>query len=79
MKWGLYIALVCGILSGATIFFQVPIFPSIVFPVLIGIIGIIATLWTLPNRAISPMLKVGGVLINLLPVAVGLMQWMNTQ
>ncbi|WP_353420659.1 hypothetical protein [Staphylococcus coagulans] len=79
MKWGLYIALVCGILSGATIFFQVPIFPSIVFPVLIGIIGIIATLWTLPNRAISSMLKVGGVLINLLPVAVGLMQWMNTQ
>ncbi|CAD7359141.1 MULTISPECIES: hypothetical protein [Staphylococcus] len=79
MKWGLYIALVCGILSGATIFFQVPIFPSIVFPVLIGMIGIIATLWTLPNRTISPMLKVGGVLINFLPVAVGLMQWMNTQ
>ncbi|UXR71228.1 hypothetical protein [Staphylococcus sp. IVB6240] len=74
MKIGLYIALVCGILSGACIFFNVALFPSLVFPVIIGMIGIIATLWILPNPDISHMLKLGGVLINIFPVIAGLIQ-----
>lgn len=74
MKIGLYIALICGILSGACIFFEVPLFPSLVFPVMIGMLGIIATLWTLPNPDISHMLKLGGILINVFPVIAGLIQ-----
>lgn len=71
MKSGLYIALICGILSGAVIFFNVPLFPSPIFPVLIGLIGIIATICTFPNREISGMLKLGGIMVNLFPVVVG--------
>ncbi|MEJ7542733.1 hypothetical protein [Staphylococcus intermedius] len=74
MKIGLYIALICGVIAGATIFFQAPLFPSLVFPVIIGMIGIIATLWTLPRSDISPMLKLGGIMINLFPVVAGLLQ-----
>ncbi|KIX89839.1 membrane protein [Staphylococcus microti] len=74
MKVGLYIALLCGIISGACIFFNVGLFPSMVFPVIIGMIGIIATLWTLPNPDISNMLKLGGILVNGFPVIAGFMQ-----
>ncbi|MCS4486996.1 hypothetical protein [Staphylococcus americanisciuri] len=74
MKIGLYIALLCGIISGACIFFNVTVFPSLVVPVIIGVIGIIATLWTLPNSNISTMLKLGGILVNVFPVIAGLMQ-----
>ncbi|MDO5376226.1 MAG: hypothetical protein Q4F01_08580 [Staphylococcus rostri] len=74
MKIGLYIALLCGIISGACIFFNVVLFPSMIFPVVIGMIGIIATLWTLPNAEISNMLKLGGIMVNVFPVIAGLMQ-----
>lgn len=72
MKVGLYIALICGMISGAVIFFHVPLFPSIVYPIIIGLIGMIATIWTFPNRDISNMLKVGGIMVNLFPVIVGI-------
>ncbi|KFE40706.1 hypothetical protein [Staphylococcus agnetis] len=72
MKIGLYIALICGLISGATIFFNVPLFPSYIFPVIIGLIGIIATLWTLPNPEMSGMLKLGGIMVNVFPVIVGI-------
>lgn len=74
MKIGLYIALVCGVISGMVIFFQVPLFLSLFFPIIIGMIGIIAVLWTLPNTNISKMLKLGGLLINIFPVLAGLFQ-----
>lgn len=77
MKIGLYIALICGIVAGTTIFFQAPLFPSLIFPIIIGMVGIIATLWTLPQSDISPMLKLGGIMINLFPVVAGLFQLMN--
>lgn len=77
MKIGLYIALICGVVAGATIFFQAPLFPSLIFPVIIGMIGIIATLWTLPQHDISPMLKLGGIMINLFPVVAGILQLIN--
>ncbi|SUK10959.1 membrane protein [Staphylococcus agnetis] len=72
MKIGLYIALLCGLISGATIFFNVPLFPSYIFPVIIGLIGIIATLWTLPNSEMSGMFKLGGIMVNVFPVIVGI-------
>lgn len=78
LKSGLYIALICGILSGAVIFFNVPLFPSPVFAVIIGLIGIIATIWTFPNREISCMLKLGGIMVNLFPVIVGVITLFQT-
>ncbi|EMC0299367.1 hypothetical protein U9W61_002293 [Staphylococcus pseudintermedius] len=77
MKIGLYIALICGVVAGATIFFQAPLFPSLIFPIIIGMVGIIATLWTLPQSDISPMLKLSGIMINLFPVVAGIFQLMN--
>ncbi|MBJ8260392.1 hypothetical protein JGZ26_03290 [Staphylococcus pseudintermedius] len=77
MKIGLYIALICGVVASATIFFQAPLFPSLIFPIIIGMVGIIATLWTLPQSDISPMLKLGGIMINLFPVVAGIFQLMN--
>ncbi|GAB0299258.1 hypothetical protein [Staphylococcus pseudintermedius] len=77
MKIGLYIALICGVVAGATIFFQAPLFPSLIFPIIIGMVGIIATLWTLPQSDISPMLKLDGIMINLFPVVAGIFQLMN--
>ncbi|EGQ0307792.1 hypothetical protein AAEQ20_002224 [Staphylococcus pseudintermedius] len=77
MKIGLYIALICGVVAGATIFFQAPLFPSLIFPIIIGMVGIIATLWTLPQSDISQMLKLGGIMINLFPVVAGIFQLMN--
>ncbi|MBI5975891.1 hypothetical protein [Staphylococcus canis] len=75
MRIGLYIALLCGVVSGITIFFQVPLFNTVLFPILIGLMGMIAVLWTVPNSNISNMLKLGGLLINLFPVIAGLIQW----
>ncbi|MDK3911352.1 hypothetical protein O0D32_06150 [Staphylococcus pseudintermedius] len=77
MKIGLYIALICGVVAGATIFFQAPLFPSLIFPIIIGMVGIIATLWILPQSDISPMLKLGGIMIKLFPVVAGIFQLMN--
>ncbi|QLK86545.1 hypothetical protein [Staphylococcus sp. 17KM0847] len=74
MKIGLYIALICGVFSGLSIFFDINVFSSTIIPIILGMIGIIATLWTLPNPHISNMLKLGGIFINLFPVIVGLIQ-----
>lgn len=74
MRIGLYIALICGILSGVSTFFYVDLFPSLVFPIIIGFIGIIAMIWTFPNQHISKMLKVFGILINAFPVLAGILQ-----
>ena len=46
----LYVSLICGLLAGAGIFLKIPIFPSFFLPVIIGAIGIIATLITIPNK-----------------------------
>ncbi|MFQ3905768.1 hypothetical protein ABLV94_09735 [Staphylococcus sp. Mo2-7] len=66
----LYISLVCGMLAGAGIFLKLPIFPSMTFPVIIGAIGIISALITIPNKEISGLLKLGGVMINIMPIMV---------
>ncbi|MCY1039079.1 hypothetical protein OWI77_09580 [Staphylococcus nepalensis] len=64
----LYVSLICGMLAGASIFLKLPIFPSLFLPVMIGIIGIIAALITIPNKEINGLLKFGGVLINFMPI-----------
>ncbi|WP_436862016.1 hypothetical protein [Staphylococcus caeli] len=64
----LYVSLICGLLAGAGIFLKIEIFPSIAVPIILGSIGIIAALITIPDKEISPMLKFGGVLINFMPI-----------
>ncbi|MGW9905072.1 hypothetical protein ACUXJP_001802 [Staphylococcus cohnii] len=64
----LYVSLICGLLAGAGIFLKIPIFPLFFLPVIIGAIGIIAALITIPNKEINGLLKLGGVLINLMPI-----------
>ena len=64
----LYVSLICGLLAGAGTFLKFPVFPSMAFPIIIGALGIISALITLPDKEISGMLKFGGVLINLMPI-----------
>jgi len=64
----LYVSLICGLLAGAGIFLKTPIFSSFFLPIVIGAIGIIAALITIPNKEINGLLKLGGVLINLMPI-----------
>lgn len=64
----LYISLICGLLAGAGIFLKIAIFPSIAVPIILGSIGMIAAVITIPDKEISPMLKFGGVLINFMPI-----------
>ncbi|HLR18813.1 MAG TPA: hypothetical protein VK115_02725 [Staphylococcus sp.] len=68
----LYISLVCGLLAGAGIFLKLPIFPSMAFPVILGVIGIITALITIPDKEINGFLKLGGVLINFMPIMAAL-------
>ncbi|WP_251518171.1 MULTISPECIES: hypothetical protein [Staphylococcus] len=64
----LYVALICGLLAGAGIFLKMPQYPTLAIPMIIAVIGIIATVVTIPNKEISGMLKFGGILINLMPL-----------
>ena len=64
----LYVALICGLLAGAGIFLKMPQYPTLAIPMVIAVIGIIATIITIPNKEISGMLKFGGILINLMPL-----------
>lgn len=64
----LYVALICGLLAGAGIFLKMPQYPKLAIPMIIAVIGIIATVVTIPNKEISGMLKFGGILINLMPL-----------
>ena len=53
MKQFIYISLVCGIISGAGIFLQLPHYPSMMIPRFVEISG---------------MLKLGGIMINIMPL-----------
>ncbi|PTF07297.1 hypothetical protein BUY41_08660, partial [Staphylococcus cohnii] len=64
----LYVSLICGLLAGAGIFLKIPIFPSFFLPVIIGAIGIIATLITLLYYEISVFFQLNYVLIILIPI-----------
>ncbi|OEL03196.1 hypothetical protein AST12_05630 [Staphylococcus succinus] len=64
----LYLSLVCGIISGIGIFLKIPEYPSLALPITIGVLGIITALITIPDKEISGLLKLGGVLINFMPI-----------
>lgn len=64
----LYVVLACGLISGAGVFLHIPKYPSLIFPMLVALLGILSTLITIPNKEISGMLKLGGILINIMPL-----------
>lgn len=68
MKQFIYISLVCGIISGAGIFLQLPHYPSMMIPRFVAILGIISVAITIRDKEISGMLKLGGIMINIMPL-----------
>lgn len=64
----LYISLVCGIISGAGVFLKIPQYPSLFIPIIISLIGMVAAVVTIRDKQISSMLRLGGILINLMPL-----------
>lgn len=64
----LYVALACGLISGAGVFLHIPKYPTLIFPMVVAVLGIISTLITIPNKEISGMLKLGGIFINIMPL-----------
>ncbi|MBO1199147.1 hypothetical protein J3T65_06100 [Staphylococcus simiae] len=68
MKQFLYIALICGVISGLGVFLHMPQYPSMWVPRFVSIIGVISTILTFKDKNISSSLKFGGILINLLPM-----------
>ncbi|MBL7566014.1 hypothetical protein [Staphylococcus saccharolyticus] len=61
-------SLICGIISGAGIFLHMPHWPSLMIPRLVAILGIISVLITIKDKKINSMLKLGGMMINILPL-----------
>ena len=70
----LYIALICGVLAGAGIFMNIPPYPSLIYPIVIAILGIICTLVTFPKKDVKITLKLGGIFINVMPLLGALTQ-----
>ncbi|MCE5091102.1 hypothetical protein BUY43_10625 [Staphylococcus devriesei] len=68
MKQFLYISLVCGVIAGAGIFFNMPQYPTPFIPRLVSIIGMISVIITFKDKDISGLLKLGGIMINLMPL-----------
>ncbi|GGG96120.1 hypothetical protein E2558_10855 [Staphylococcus pragensis] len=68
MKQFLYISLICGVISGVGIFFNLPNYPSLVIPRLVSIVGIISAILTFKDKNLSAMLKLGGIMINIMPL-----------
>lgn len=68
LKQFLYISLVCGVIAGAGIFFNVPHYPTRLIPQFIALIGVISAILTLKDHKTSGLLSLGGVMINLMPL-----------
>lgn len=68
MKQFLYISLVCGVIAGAGVFFNMPQYPSFVIPRVVAILGIISATITIKDKDLSGLLKLGGIMINLMPL-----------
>ena len=66
VKQFIYISLVCGIISGAGIFYNYH-YPSMMIPRFVAILGIISAI-TIRDKEISGMLKLGGIMINIMPL-----------
>lgn len=72
MKKFLYLSLVCAVIAGMGIFFGLPAYPSPVIPFIISVIGIALAISTFKDKEITTGLKVGGVLVNLMPTLASL-------
>ena len=57
MKQFLYISLVCGVIAGAGVFFNMPQYPSLVIPRVVAILGIISAIITIKDKDLSGLLK----------------------
>lgn len=68
MRKFLYITLICGILSGAGVFMNFPKYPNLMIPAAFSILEILCVLLTIPDKQTSNMLKLGGFLINFMPL-----------
>ena len=67
MKQFLYISLVCGVIVGRCLF-NMPQYPSLVIPRVVAILGIISAIITIKDKDLSGLLKLGGIMINLMPL-----------
>ena len=72
MKKFLYLSLVCAVIAGLRIFFEQPKYPNPVIPFIIALIGLILAISTFKDKEITMGLKIGGVLVNLMPTLAGL-------
>ncbi|MCP8713458.1 hypothetical protein [Staphylococcus arlettae] len=70
----LYISLICGLLAGAGVFLNIPPYPSLIFPMVVAFLGIVCTIVTFPEKDVKITLKLGGVLINVMPLLGALTQ-----
>ncbi|WP_218047462.1 hypothetical protein [Staphylococcus pasteuri] len=68
MKQFIYISLLCGVISGAGVFFNMPHYPSFIIPRIVAIVGVINAILTIRDKESSFMLSIGGIMINLLPL-----------
>ncbi|GGI41135.1 hypothetical protein [Mammaliicoccus stepanovicii] len=72
MKKFLYLSLVCAVIAGLGIFFQVPKYPTPIIPFIVAVIGLLLAIATIKDKDISLGLKMGGILVNLMPSLAGL-------
>ena len=68
MQKFIYIALICGVITGAGIFLKLPIFTVLFVPIVLNILGIICVAVTLRDKEVNGLLKLGGLLINIMPL-----------
>lgn len=72
MKEFLYLSLACAVIAGLGIFFGLPKYPTPVIPFIIALIGLLLAISTVKDKEISTGLKLGGILVNLMPCLAGL-------
>ena len=63
----LYISLVCGVIAGAGVF-SICHNILLVIPRVVAILGIISAIITIKDKDLSGLLKLGGIMINLMPL-----------
>ncbi|MGK9044592.1 hypothetical protein [Mammaliicoccus vitulinus] len=72
MKKFLYLSLACAVIAGLGLFFGLPKYPTPVIPFIIALIGLLLAIFTVKDKEISAGLKLGGILVNLMPCLAGL-------
>ena len=67
MKQFLYISLVCGVIVGQ-VSFQYATISFTCYSRVVAILGIISAIITIKDKDLSGLLKLGGIMINLMPL-----------